>query len=92
MVGPRRAVFLRPAAELAPHLDHHPVVEAARFEVALEGEDPFAGFAQVLGEVFGLVGVGVVAARGAQRHHPHRQAPVEVVGEPGELVGEFAFG
>ena len=40
VVGPGRAVLLRPAPELAPHLDQDAVGEAARFEVALEGEQP----------------------------------------------------
>ena len=42
-------------------------------------------------EVFGLVGVGVVAAGGADRHHPHRQPDGDEGGEPGELVGEVGF-
>ena len=43
-------------------------------------------------QVFGLPGVGVVAAGGADRHHPDRQPGGDVGGEPGELVGEFGFG
>ena len=65
MVGPGRAVLLRPAAELAPNLDQDPVGEPARLEVALEGEQPVAGLVEVAVEVVGLAGVGVVAARRA---------------------------
>ena len=91
MVGALGAVFLRSAPELAPHLDQDAVGEPTRLEVALEGEQSLAGFAQVAFEVDGLSGVGVVAPRCAHRHHPHRQPEGDVGGEPGEPVTEVGF-
>ena len=47
---------------------------AACVEVGLEGDEAFAGLAEVRLEMGGLVHVGVVPARGADGHQLHRQA------------------
>ena len=63
VVGAVGAVLLAAAAELRPDLDQHAVREAARLEVALEGEQRVGGRLQALREVLRLAVVRVVVAR-----------------------------
>ena len=60
---PARAVLLGPAAELAPHLDQHPVVEAAASRSRWKARIASQVRARLVGERGLLVRVGVVAAR-----------------------------
>ena len=92
MVGAGGAVLVGAAAELAPDLDQHAVVLAARLEVALEGQDRIAGAAQVVAERVLLVGVGVVAARGRDRHRRQGHPAADHLGQAREPLAEAGVG
>ena len=92
MVGAVRAVLLRAAAELRPDVDEHPVGEAARLEVALEGEQAVGGQLEPVGELLRLVVVRVVHAGRRERDDAHRQAGAEHRGEAGEAARELVVG
>ena len=70
------SVLLGPAAELAPHVHEHAVLDAARLEVALERAQAVPDLEQVARQAVELVRVGVVAAR-LDRHHLQRQPAVD---------------
>ena len=69
------AVLLRPAAELAPHVDQHAVGEAARLEVALERQRLGPTRLDRPSARSSVVVVGVVAAVGVERDAPSAAAP-----------------
>ena len=57
-----RSVLVRAASELAPHVHEHAILQPARLEVALEGQQAVTHHLEVGGQALSLVRVGVVAA------------------------------
>ena len=91
VVGPG-AVLLGPAAELRPHVDEDAIAQAAGVEVALEGGQRVEGQPDLVGQAGGLVGVGVVVARGGEGDAAQRQPAAEHRGQGGQALGERVVG